>query len=96
MPAFFVVEIEITNPAGFQMYGPAVRATLQQYGGRVLTWGGSTKLVEGGPEPKRVAIIEFDDTAAVKRWYESAEHQIILPLRLNNSTGRSFIVEGVS
>jgi uncharacterized protein (DUF1330 family) len=43
-----------------------------------------------------VAIIEFTDKAAVKRWYESAEHQAILPLRLENSTGRSFIVEGVS
>jgi len=32
----------------------------------------------------------------VKRWYESPEYQKILPLRLNNSTGRGFIVEGVS
>jgi uncharacterized protein (DUF1330 family) len=93
--AYFVAEIVITNPAGFQMYGPAVRATLQQYGGRLLTWGGPAELIEGGPEPKRVAIIEFADKAAVKRWYESAEHQTILRLRLDNSTGRFFIVEGV-
>ena len=96
MPAYFVAEVEITNPAGFQMYGPAVRAMLERYGGRLLTWGGPAELMEGGPEPKRVAIIEFTDKAAVKGWYESAEHQEILPLRLDNSTGRSFIVEGVS
>ena len=96
MPAYFVAEVEITNPAGFQLYGPAVRAMLPQYGGRLLTWGGPAELIEGEPEPKRVAIIEFPDKAAVKRWYESAEHQKILPFRLDNSTGRSFIIEGVA
>lgn len=96
MRAYIVAEVEITNPAGFQMYGPAVRAMLERYGRRLLTWGGPAELMEGGPEPKRTAMIEFTDKAAVKRWHESAEHQAILPLRLDNSTGRSFIVEGVS
>ena len=96
MPAYFVAEVEITNPTGFQPYGAAVGATLEQYGGRYLTRGGPTELIEGGPEPKRIVILEFVDTAAVKRWYKSPEYQKILPLRLNNSTGRGFIVEGVS
>jgi uncharacterized protein (DUF1330 family) len=96
MPAYFVAEVEITNPAGFQPYGAAVGATLEQYGGRYLTRGGPTELIEGGPEPKRIVILEFADKAAVKRWYGSPEYQKILPLRLNNSTGRGFIVEGVS
>lgn len=96
MPAYFVAEVEITNPPGFQPYGAAVGATLEQYGGRILTRGGPAELVEGGPEPKRVVIIEFADKAAVKRWYDSPEYQKILPLRLASSTGRAIIVEGVS
>ncbi|MBV8118852.1 MAG: DUF1330 domain-containing protein [Alphaproteobacteria bacterium] len=95
MPAYFVAEVEITNPDGFQPYGAAVGATLEQYGGRYLTRGGPAELIEGRPEPKRVVILEFADKAAVKRWYESPEYQKILPLRLNNSTGRALIVEGV-
>jgi uncharacterized protein (DUF1330 family) len=47
-------------------------------------------------ELERVIILEFADTAAVKRWYNSPEYQKILPARLDNSTGRAFIVEGVS
>jgi hypothetical protein len=39
MAAYFVAEVEITNPAGFQPYGAAVGATLEQYGGRFLTPG---------------------------------------------------------
>jgi uncharacterized protein (DUF1330 family) len=94
MPAYFVAEIETTNPAGMEPYRAAVPATITQYGGRFLTRGGATQLLEGGPEPKRVVILEFADTAAAKRWYGSPEYQKILPIRLANSTGRAFIVEG--
>ena len=96
MPAYFVAEIEITNQAGFEPYRAAVPTTIAQYGGRYLTRGGTAELIEGGPEPKRIVVLEFADTAAVKRWYNSPEYQKILPIRLATSTGRAFIVEGVS
>jgi uncharacterized protein (DUF1330 family) len=95
MPAYFVVELEITNQTAMAPYRSAVGATIEQYGGRFLTRGGGTELVEGGPEPKRIVMLEFADKAAVKRWYNSPEYQKILPDRLANSTGRAFIVEGV-
>ena len=95
MPAYFVVELDITNMAGGEAYRAAVPATIAQYGGRYLARGGATELVEGGPEPKRIVILEFAVAAALKRWYNSPEYQKILPGRLANSTGRAFIVEGV-
>jgi uncharacterized protein (DUF1330 family) len=95
MPAYFVVELVITDQAAMASYRAAVPATIEQYGGRFLTRGGSTELIEGGPEPKRIVILEFADKAAFKRWYNSPEYQKILPGRLNNSTGRAFVVEGV-
>src|SRR5207302_7854271 len=82
MPAYFVAEVEVTNPSGYEPYRAAVPATIAQYGGRFLTRGGATELIEGEPEPKRVVILEFADTAAVKRWYDSPEYQKILPPRL--------------
>lgn len=95
MPAYFVAELETTNPAGMEAYRAAVPATLAQYGGRFVVRGGATELIEGGPEPKRIVILEFADAAAIKRWYNSPEYQKILPGRLENSTGRAFIVEGI-
>ena len=94
MAAYFVVELEITNLAGMEAYRAAVPATVAQYGGRFATRGGATELIEGGPEPKRIGILEFPDAAAVKRWYNSPEYQKILPGRLENCTARAFIVEG--
>ena len=96
MSAYFVVELEITNSNAMEPYRAAVGATITQYGGRFLARAGATELIEGGPEPKRIVIVEFDDTAAFKRWYNSPEYQKILPGRLDNSTARGFIVEGVS
>ena len=96
MPAYFVAEVDVTSPAGYEPYRAAVPATIARYGGRYLTRGGAAELTEGGPQPKTIVIIEFADTAALKRWYDSPEYQQILASRLDNSTGRLFIVEGVS
>ena len=95
MPAYFVVEIEITNMEAMAPYREAVGATLTQYGGRFLARGGNTELIEGGPEPKRIVLLEFPDIAAFKRWYNSPEYQKILPNRLANSRARAFVVEGL-
>ena len=96
MPAYLVAEVEVTDRSGFEPYGAAAGATVTQYGGRFLVRGGATELIEGGPAPKTVVIVEFADAAALKRWYGSPEYQKILPRRLDSSTGRLFIVEGVS
>jgi uncharacterized protein (DUF1330 family) len=96
MPAYFVVDLDVTNAEGMAPYRDAVPATVERYGGRYLTRGGAHELIEGGPAPKRVVILEFSDTAAFRRWYNSPEYQAILPNRLNNSKSRAFIVEGVS
>ena len=95
MPAYFVAEVEVTNVQGYEPYRGLAGASITQYGGRFVARGGKTELIEGGPEPRRVVIIEFADADAARRWYNSPEYQAALPIRLANSRGRAFIVEGV-
>ena len=94
MPAYFIAEIEVTNPAGYDAYRPLAGASIAQYGGRFVVRGGKAELVEGAKEPARIVVIEFADTAAAKRWYDSPEYQEALKIRLANSTGRVILVEG--
>ena len=75
MSAYFVVELEVTNSDAMEPYRAAVGATITQYGGRFVVRAGATELIEGGPEPKRIVILEFADKAAFKRWYDSPEYQ---------------------
>ena len=96
MPAYFVAELETTNPAGMEAYRAAVPATLAQYGGRFVVRGGTSELIEGGPEPKRIVILEFADAAAIKRWYNSPEYQEILPLRTDNAISDLVLVDAVA
>ena len=56
--------------------------------------GGKAELIEGTQDPARIIVIEFPDTAAAKRWYNSPEYQKALEIRLANSTGRVILVEG--
>ena len=81
MVAFFAVVFGVL----FKLLMPRILQTLAE----------RTELIEGGPEPKRIVILEFADAAAVKRWYNSPEYQTILPDRLNNSRSRAFIVDGL-
>jgi uncharacterized protein (DUF1330 family) len=94
MPAYFIAEVEVTNPAGYDSYRPLAGASIAQYGGKFVVRGGKTELLEGSPEPARIVVIEFADTAAAKRWYHSPEYQEALKIRLANSTGRVFLVDG--
>jgi uncharacterized protein (DUF1330 family) len=95
MPAYFIAEVEVANQDAYEPYRAAVPATLAQYGGRFVVRGGPCELIEGGPEPKRVVVIEFADAAAAKRWYNSPEYQKILPIRLAQAHSRAILVEGV-
>jgi uncharacterized protein (DUF1330 family) len=94
MPAYIVAEVEVTNPAGYEDYRPLAGASVAQYGGTFVIRGGKAELVEGSRQPARIVVIEFPDTEAAKRWYNSPEYQEALKIRLANSTGRVLLVEG--
>lgn len=94
MPAYILAEVEVTNPSGYESYRPLAGASVAQYGGRFIIRGGKAELIEGTKEPARIVVIEFPDTEAAKRWYNSPEYQEALKIRLANSTGRVLLVEG--
>ena len=94
MPAYFIAEVNVTNPAGYEAYRPLAGASIAQYGGKFLARGGKTELLEGSPDPARIVVIEFADIDAAKRWYNSPEYQAALKIRLANSTGRVLLTEG--
>jgi uncharacterized protein (DUF1330 family) len=94
MPAYIVAEVDVTNPAGYEAYRPLAAASIAQYGGRFVVRGGKAELIEGSSDPARIVVIEFADTDAAKRWYNSPEYQEALKIRLANSTGRVLLVEG--
>ena len=63
MPAYAVVNVEITDSAGFEEYRKAVPATIAAFGGRFLARGGTMEVLEGKWIPKRLVILEFPNVS---------------------------------
>jgi uncharacterized protein (DUF1330 family) len=98
MPAYYIAEHIITDPAKFEEYRVKVGPMIAKHGGRYLTKGGSHKFPETAHwKPERVVIIEFPDMANLDAWYNSAEYQQLFALRKQSTSEQDMVItlEGV-
>jgi uncharacterized protein (DUF1330 family) len=95
MPAYFIVDLEVTDPAGFDEYRQLVPATIQQYGGRYVLRGAATETLVGDGQPKREVVLEFQSLEQAKRWYNSEAYRGPKALRFNTARSKVILVEGV-
>jgi uncharacterized protein (DUF1330 family) len=95
MPAYFIVDIDVTDPTAFEEYRKAVPTTVQKYSGKFLVRGGRMEVIEGSWRPKRVVVTEFPSLEQAKRWYDSEEYRALKARRLRTSKGNVILVEGV-
>lgn len=94
MAAYVIAELEVTDPAGFEEYRQQVAPTIEQYGGRYLVRGGRVESLEGGWEPKRLVVVEFESLERAKQWYDSSEYREPMALRQRTANCRVILVEG--
>jgi uncharacterized protein (DUF1330 family) len=98
MPAYYIAEHIITDPAKFEEYRVKVGPMIAKHGGRYLTKGGSHKFPERAHwKPERVVIIEFPDMANLDAWYNSAEYRPLFALRKQSTSEQDMVItlEGV-
>jgi uncharacterized protein (DUF1330 family) len=96
MTAYVISEVEVRDPDGFEAYRTLAAKTIAQYGGRYLVRGGAAEVVEGGPPPKTIVIVEFPSMARAREWYASPEYAEALRLRQTALERRLMFVEGVA
>lgn len=94
MPAYIIVNIEVTDPEGFERYRAAVPPLIAAHGGRYLVRGGELHVMEGAPDWKRLVVLEFPSLDAARAFYDSADYAPLLALRLASSRGEMVMVEG--
>jgi uncharacterized protein (DUF1330 family) len=95
MPAYVIVETDITDPEQYELYKAASPGTVAAHGGRFLVRGGELAVFEGDWTPKRLVIVEFDDLEAAKRWYAAPEYERAKKLREGAAELRMVAVEGL-
>ena len=94
MPAYFVVNIEVTDPEGFERYRAEVPAVIARFGGRYLVRGGALHWIEGSLPLQRLVILEFPSMQAARAFYDSAEYAPLLKLRLATTRSDVVLVDG--
>ncbi len=93
MAVYMVFNEQITDQAKFDTYRQQAGPLISRYGGRFLVRGGHVSTLEGDPGLHRVAIIEFDDMAAARRFYDSDEYGPLIRLRQSASIGYAAIMK---
>src|SRR5262245_40654733 len=95
MPAYLIVETDITDPEQYEQYKAASPAAIAASGGRFLARGGELAVFEGDWNPKRLVLVEFPDLQTAKRFYESPEYQEAIKLREGAASLNMFAVDGL-
>ena len=95
MAAYVIVETDVTDPEQYEQYKAASPAAIAAGGGRFLVRGGELAVLEGDWQPSRLVVLEFEDLAAAKRWYESEAYQGAKKLRDGAAHLRMVAVQGV-
>jgi uncharacterized protein (DUF1330 family) len=95
MSAYVISEVDVKDAAGFETYRTIAAKAIAQYGGRYLVRGGAANVVEGGPPPKTIIVVEFPSMEKLREWYASAEYAEALKVRRTALDRRLIFVEGV-
>jgi uncharacterized protein (DUF1330 family) len=95
MPAYVIVEVNVINPVRYEDYKKLTPGTLALYGGKFVVRGGQSEVLEGEWQPGRMVVVEFPSVEKAREWYYSPEYTEAKKIRLEASTGKMILVEGV-
>ncbi|HET6749131.1 MAG TPA: DUF1330 domain-containing protein [Actinomycetes bacterium] len=95
MPAYVIVETDITDPERYERYKAASPGAVAAAGGRFVVRGGELAVLEGDWRPSRLVVLEFADLDAARRWYESERYQAVKQLREGAARLRMVAVQGI-
>jgi len=95
MPAYLIVDLEITDRELFDDYKREVARNLASFGARYLTRGGRTEVLEGDWSPRRLVLIEFPSMDRLEEWYRSPSYAPLLELRKRSADSRVVATEGI-
>ncbi|WP_024509020.1 DUF1330 domain-containing protein [Bradyrhizobium sp. ARR65] len=95
MTAYVISEVEVWDAHAIERYRTLAAQSIALYGGRYLARGGAAELVEGGPPPKALVIVEFPSMQRAHEWYASKEYGEALKVRRTALERRLIFVEGL-
>lgn len=94
MKGYVVIDTEVINPEAYSEYVEKVLGVIAAHGGRFLVRTSDAEPFDGGWEPKRLVIMEFESLEAAKGFIGSAEFTAIDGIRKRGARSKIIVVEG--
>lgn len=95
MPAYAIFDVCVTDPERYEDYKKLAPPTIAAFGGKYLTRGGKTEVLEGSWAPNRIVVLEFPTVEKAREWIESPEYREARALRHMTATTNAIVVQGV-
>ena len=95
MPAYVILDVEVTDVTRYQDFIAGVKPVMEAAGARYLARGGVHRVHEGDWSPRRLVIMEFPSVEAWNAFYDSPEYRELRALREECSSARLVAVEGL-
>lgn len=95
MAGYVIVDIEVTDPQGYEEYKRLAAPTVEAFGGRYIARGGKTDTLEGDWQPSRIVLLEFPSLDRAREWWHSQEYNSVKEIRYRTANSRMIAVEGL-
>ena len=95
-PAYFVIDVKITDAEGMKPYQANVEQTYKPFGGELIVAGGIPEALEGDAPVGRIVVLRFPSLEHAHAWHDSPAYQAILGHRLAAAESHAYFVEGVA
>ena len=95
MTAYVVVDIDVHDPEGYEEYKKLAPAAVEHYGGKYIARGGTTETLEGDWTPKRLVILQFENSEQAKKWLNSDEYRLARAMRHKTANSQMVVIEGI-
>ena len=95
MPAYMIVQVNVTDMEQYSEYMKLTPAILKKYGGKFVVRGGEKVVLEGPEITARMVMVKFDSIEAAQKMYNSPEYQAAIEVRKDAATASFVVVEGL-
>lgn len=96
MPAYFIAEISIHDPDGYQAYLAGFMEIFDRYSGKLkVVSSAKIDIIEGDWAPKGVVLMEFPALEQAKAWKNDPDYIELAKIRKATAETNMVLVEGL-
>jgi uncharacterized protein (DUF1330 family) len=93
MPAYVIVEADISDPVKYNDYKELTPATVSAYGGEFVLRGNPVTVLEGEWNHERLVMLKFPTKEKAESWYNSEGYQYAKSVREGAAKANFLLIE---